>query len=178
VFERKTELTIYQAFASDLAAPLQLEDFGLPQHRKSGNRTLSDHLAYPFFLSTRDMARLGYLMLRNGRWRGQQVIPEEWVAQVIEQRTASKDMHPPRTARRGFGYGYMWWLLEEPPDSPLRGAYMAWGVHGQYILVIPKRQIVIAHKREVPIAGRRDVSWVAPERFLHAVRMLVAAPCH
>ena len=65
----------------------------------------------------------------------------------------------------------MWWLLEEPQDSPLSGGYMAWGVHGQYVLVVPKRQMVIAHKRQVPVAGNCNVSWVGPVAFLRAARM-------
>jgi CubicO group peptidase (beta-lactamase class C family) len=134
-------------------------------------------LAYPFFLSTRDMARLGYLMLSRGNWHGQQLVPADWVAEITRQTTPATLMHPSRTARRGFGYGYLWWLLEEPPGSPLNGAYMAWGVHGQYILVIPKKAMVVAHKREVPVAGNWNVSWVGPREFLHVARMLAAAPC-
>jgi CubicO group peptidase (beta-lactamase class C family) len=86
-------------------------------------------------------------------------------------------MHPPHVARRGFSYGYLWWLPEEPPDSPLSGSYMAWGVHGQYILVVPKRGMVIAHKRQVPVAGNWNVSWVQPRDFLRAARMLATDAC-
>lgn len=177
-FERLTGHGIYQAFADDLAAPLQLEDFDPARHARSGNAGRSEHLAYPFFLSTRDMARLGYLMLRQGNWRGRQLVPPDWVEQMTRQTTPAAQMHPAHTARRGFGYGYLWWLLErEPPDSPLHGAYMAWGVHGQYILVVPKRSMVIAHKRQVPVAGHWDVSWVGPTEFLRAARMLATAQC-
>lgn len=176
-FERLTGRGIYEAFADDLASPLQLEDFDVTRHARLGNTQRSEHLAYPFYLSTRDMARLGYLMLRHGNWRGQQLVPVEWIQQITSQVTPAAQMHPPDTARRGFDYGYLWWLLEEPSDSPLRGGYMAWGVHGQYILVVPSRDLVIAHKREVPIAGNWDVSWVGPKAFLRAARMLAAAPC-
>ena len=105
VFEQLTGRSIYRSFADDLATPLALEDFDLARHKRSGNARLSQHLAYPFFLSTRDMARLGYLMLKEGNWRGQQLIPADWVSQMTQQRTPSTDMHPPHTARRGFGYG-------------------------------------------------------------------------
>ncbi len=176
-FERLTGRGIYQAFAHDLAAPLQLQDFDPARHARSGDARRSEHLAYPFFLSTRDMARLGQLMLQQGRWRGQQILAADWVAQITRQTTPASQMHPAHTARRGFGYGYLWWLLEAPPDSPLSGAYMAWGVHGQYLLVVPKRQLVIAHKRQVPVAGDWNVSGVGPKAFLHAARLLAAAPC-
>ena len=177
-FERLTGRGIYQAFADDLAAPLQLEDFAPVSHARSGDARKSEHLAYPFYLSTRDMARLGLLALNQGRWHGQPLLPPGWVAQMTAQTTPAAQMHPAHTARRGFGYGTLWWLLEkEPAGSPLYGAYMAWGVHGQYILVVPARSMVIAHKREVPVAGHWNVSWVGPTEFLRAARMLATARC-
>lgn len=176
-FEALTKRGIYRVFADDLATPLQLEDFDLARHRRTGDLTKSRHAAYHFFLSTRDMARLGHLMLQHGNWRGQQLIPVEWVAQITTPVTAAAEMHPARTANRHFGYSYLWWTLEEPPDSPLNGAYMAWGVHGQYILVVPKHRMVIAHKRQVPVSGNWNVSWVQPGDFLTAARMLLSAPC-
>lgn len=176
-FEKLTGRSIYRVFADDLAAPLMLEDFDPARHKRSGDSAKSAHLAYHFFLSTRDMARLGYLMLRQGNWRGQQLVPAAWVARITQPVTTAAQMHPPHVARRGFGYGYLWWVLEEPPDSPLSGAYMAWGVHGQYILVIPKQRMVIAHKRQVPVAGDWNPSTVRPGDFLRAARMLAAAPC-
>ena len=176
-FEMLTHRSIYQTFADDLAAPLQLEDFDFQVHRRSGDSTKSEHLAYHFFLSTRDMARLGYLMVQLGNWKGQQVVPADWVKTMTSQVTPSTEMHPAHAVKRHLGYGYLWWLLELPSASPLSGSYMAWGVHGQYILVIPKQHMVIAHKRQVPEAGRWDVSWVQPADFLHAATMLATAPC-
>lgn len=176
-FESLTKRSIYGAFADDLANPLQLEDFDLARHRRTGDFARSEHAAYPFFLSTRDMARLGYLMLRQGNWRGQQLIPTNWVGEITTATTNASEMHPPRTAKRHFGYAYLWWTLEDPPNSPLHGAYMAWGVHGQYILIVPKRQMVIVHKRQVPVAGKWNVSWVTPGDFFAAARLLVDAPC-
>jgi CubicO group peptidase (beta-lactamase class C family) len=177
VFESLTKRSIYRAFATDFAAPLEFEDFDLTRQHRSGDQKKSRHLAYNFFLSTRDMARLGYLMLQNGKWRGNQIIPAEWVVKSTTAVTASVDMHPPHVVRRHFGYSYLWWTLEDSSDSRLNGAYMAWGIHGQYILVIPKRHMAIAHKRQVPVKGNWDVSWVQANDFLNAARMLATAPC-
>ncbi len=176
-FEKLTGQSLYQTFAEDLAAPLQLEDFDLARHRRSGDATRSLHLAYHFYLSPRDMARLGYLMLQQGRWRDRQLIPADWVARMVGVSTPSSDMHPPHVAARHFGYGYMWWLLEEAASSPLHGAYMAWGIHGQYILVMPARRMVVAHQRRVPVAGDWNVGWVQPRDFLRLAAELADAPC-
>ncbi|MET3130073.1 CubicO group peptidase (beta-lactamase class C family) [Oxalobacteraceae bacterium GrIS 1.11] len=177
VFERQTGRGIYQAFAQDLAAPLQLEDFDPGRQRYSGDGSKSRHLAYHFYLSTRDMARLGHLMLQHGNWRGQQLIPAQWATTITTPVTKAADMHPGHTARRGLDYAILWWTLDQPADSPLHGAYMAWGVYGQFILVLPQRHMVIAHKRDVPLSGREDARWVQLKEFLHAATMLAKAPC-
>lgn len=176
-FERLTGVGIYDAFLQDIARPIQLEDYEHRRHRKMGDRSKSQHLAYPFYLSARDMARIGQLMLRNGDWNGQPVMSPAWTRSIVALRTPAADMHPPATARRGLGYGRMWWLIETPPPSPLAGAYMAWGVHGQFILVIPGRNMVIAHKRRVPVGTNWNVSWVRVTDFFKAAEQLASARC-
>lgn len=79
-------------------------------------------------LSPHDMARIGYLYLRNGQWEGRQIIPSSWV-----ERAKSG----PVIATFGFHYGNLWW------SYPEKGAYMARGRHSQLILVIPKFDIVV-----------------------------------
>jgi hypothetical protein len=78
-------------------------------------------------LSPHDMARIGYLYLRNGIWDGKQVIPSSWV----DRARAGKVK-----ATNGFQYANLWWSLPE------KGAYMARGRHSQLILVLPKLDVV------------------------------------
>ena len=75
IFEQESGLGIYKAFEQDLAGPMQFQDFRLAEQRKSSNPTRSTHPAYHFYLSTRDMARVGHLMLREGNWAGKQLVP-------------------------------------------------------------------------------------------------------
>jgi CubicO group peptidase (beta-lactamase class C family) len=70
-------------------------------------------------LSTRDMARLGLLMLRQGQWRGHQIIPSEWVRRSTSVRTPSTEMPD-----SDLGCGYLWWVWEEA-TGPYHGAYTA-----------------------------------------------------
>jgi CubicO group peptidase (beta-lactamase class C family) len=79
------------------------------------------------FLSPHDMARFGYLYLRNGMWEGKQLIPPSWVDRVKRGDVS---------ATNGFHYANLWWSLPE------KGAYMARGRHSQLILVIPRLDIV------------------------------------
>ena len=56
--------------------------------------TASQYPAYHMLLSARDMARLGLLMLRQGRWRDRQLIPAEWVRRSTTICTPSTGLRP------------------------------------------------------------------------------------
>lgn len=177
VFEQRTGRGIHDAFARDIAVPLGLQDFVLADQHRGGDATRSRHLSYPFTLSTRDMARIGELMLAHGRWNGVQLVPADWTTRITTPVTRAADMHPPHVARRGIDYGYLWWIPEEPADSPLAGAYMAWGMYGQFILVVPKSGMVIAAKHDLQASERAHPRQVHAEDFLAVARRLAEAPC-
>ena len=149
ILEYYTGRTVYQELESQLAIPLQFEDWSLKKQRKSGNRKKSQYLAYHMNLSTRDMAKIGQLMLNLGEWEGQQIIPKKWLQKSISPVTP-KDTVISRHGKPGgieMSYGYMWWLFENYKDRPeYKGAYTAMGYGGQYITVFPELQLVIAHK--------------------------------
>jgi len=82
-----------------------------------------------------------------------------------------------------WGYGYMWWVWDAPPggDGPFAGAYTGMGAAGQYITVLPRLDMVVAHKtdREQPRKDGaskrpRDVVMNEYNAILH---MLIAARC-
>lgn len=79
-------------------------------------------------LRPRDLARLGELFLRGGRWSGQAVVPGDW----IDMATA-----PAFSWSSWRSYGYLWWIDLE------RGAYYAHGYGGQYLYVLPARDLVV-----------------------------------
>ncbi|WP_235922572.1 serine hydrolase domain-containing protein [Rugamonas aquatica] len=177
VYEQLTGQDIYQSFERNLAQPLQMEDFQLSQQHRNGDPARSRHLAYHFHLSTRDMARLGQLMLQQGSWNGRQLLPADWVKRITTPLTRAADMHPPSTARRQLDYGLLWWIPSVPAGSPLTGAYMAWGYYGQYILVVPQQNMVISHQRVVDPAQARTARKVSPAEFLRLAALLAQAPC-
>ena len=140
IFEQKTGKNIYKAFEEEFAVPLGFQDFKLENQKKYGNDKLSLHPAYHFYLSTRDMARIGYLMLRKGKWNDKQIIPESWVDKTTTMVSKTGDYSLFK------GYSYMWWLYIDSDFELLEGAYTAAGAYGQYITIIPKLDMVIAHK--------------------------------
>jgi CubicO group peptidase (beta-lactamase class C family) len=75
IYEKQTGHTVFDAFATQLAKPLGLQDFDPTRQRMLGDPKSSQFLAYHFFLSGRDMARLGLLMVRHGSWNGTQIVP-------------------------------------------------------------------------------------------------------
>jgi CubicO group peptidase (beta-lactamase class C family) len=160
VFEKLTGKNIYDALESDLAIPIGMQDFDRSLQKKEGDAKRSVIPAYPIHLSTRDMARIGQLMLREGNWKGRQVIPREWAKRIVSLVTPVYDMNPPswKEYAQGslWGYGYMWWVWDDQRrEGPFAGAYSARGAIGQYITVFPALDVVVAHKTVPSTRGER-----------------------
>lgn len=144
IFEKRTGKTVFQALKEDLADPLGFEDFDINRQRMMGYENQSRYLAYHLFLSARDMARLGRLMLQGGEWNGKVIVPESWIAESTTMRftpeqTKSKD---------GLGYSYLWWIPTS--DNPaFKDSYLMNGNFGQFVLCLPAIDTVIVHRRAV-----------------------------
>jgi len=95
-------------------------------------------------LKTEDMAKFGQLLLQKGKWNGKQIIPESWVEEAT---TASIDQKPDATkeerAKNSWvqGYGYLFWRCRH-------NAFRADGAYGQYIIVMPDQDAVVAIQAE------------------------------
>ena len=165
VFEQVTGANIYDALQEQLAEPLQFQDWDRSRQRKSGDLQVSRNPAYHMWISTRDMARIGYLMLQEGRWRDKQVIPATWARRIVSVVTPLEEMNPASRRDRYFGYGYMWWVWDGPlAVGPFEGAYTARGAWGQWITVMPAVDLVIAHKTNSVYS--RTTSWSSWQRFM------------
>lgn len=177
VFERATGLDIYDAFAADIAGPIGMQDFDRARQFKTGDPGKSRYLAYHFRLSTRDMARLGLLMLRGGDWGGRRILPVGWSERITRLVTPHEALIPDRRRRLGadqrWGYGHMWWVWDaRSTEDPMRGAYDARGLFGQRITVVPSRDMVIAHKvdRGYRVEGDR-LRRVTGQQYAEIVRL-------
>ncbi len=89
------------------------------------------------YLSTHDLARIGYLFLRNGEWDGEQILSEEWVR--ASTAPVVTDVAPDNE-RVDVGYGYQWWVPDHDGQSPIVFAGNGYG--GQFVLVVPDYDIV------------------------------------
>lgn len=147
IFEQETGKNIYDALQTDLVDKIGMQDFDRSTHRKSGNLERSMYPAYHMNLSARDLARLGLLMLRGGKWNDEQIIPEDWAKKISSVVTPLEEMNPERMRTGKLGYGYLWWIFDGPEAvGPYEGDYTGIGAGGQYLTVIPKLDMVITHK--------------------------------
>jgi CubicO group peptidase (beta-lactamase class C family) len=84
------------------------------------------------YLRTEDLAKIGLLYMKDGRWNGQQLMTSEWIKESLTPRI---------DAGEGFQYGYQWWLL--PHGEPKRLAWVARGMGGQRLIVFPEDQLIV-----------------------------------
>ena len=124
------------------------------------------------YLSARDLARVGLLMQRGGRWGERQLLPEAWVAFVSTPFAG----YQPQLAKPGDAVpGGHWWLNAELPgttrpwpDAPA-STIAALGHWGQGLYVLPEDKLVV-----VRYADDRDASFNHNE-LLKRVRAAFAA---
>lgn len=89
---------------------------------------------YGLSVRTEDIARFGQLYLQRGRWEGKQILTEAWVAEATSFQTANGS-NPKSDWDQG--YGYQFWRCRND-------AFRADGAFGQYCIVMPKQDAVIA----------------------------------
>jgi len=166
-FELMTERNIFDELERQLAIPLGFEHFDRDRHRKGGNLDVSIYPSYHMHLSTADMARVGLLMLYEGNWGGEQLIPAEWTRKITSVVTPLEEMNPISRRDGYFGYGYMWWVWDGPRAvGPFAGAYTGRGALGQWITVFPTIDLVVAHKTD---GDDGTTSWDSWHRMLELV---------
>ncbi|MEM8694438.1 MAG: serine hydrolase [Pseudomonadota bacterium] len=106
-----------------------------PETDWQGNFILSSQV----WTTARDLARLGLLYLNDGVWQGERILPEGWSDYVA---TPAPDQP---SGRGGVGYGAQFWLFGPEQGLPA-GTYAAMGNRGQYVMIVPARDIVIVRR--------------------------------
>ena len=151
ILEKKTGKNIYVLMDSQLAKPLGFEDWSISNQRKFDDSKESLYPAYHMFLSTCDMAKIGQLMMQKGKWNGDQIISKKWIEKITSIITSNAEAQKTGLAWYDFAYGYYWWIWDKPfKNKSFKWAYTASGAFGQFITVIPRLNLVIAHKTVYP----------------------------
>lgn len=130
IMQRVTGMTLIDYLQPRLFEPLGIEGATWqtsPQGISVG--------AYGLSIRTEDMARFGQFYVQRGQWGGRRLLPEAW----IEAATAVQIANGPSTYDDDStqGYGYQFWRSRHQ-------AYRASGVFGQYCVVMPHQEVVVA----------------------------------
>jgi CubicO group peptidase (beta-lactamase class C family) len=118
----QTEEAFAQAYLWD---PLGIHDYYW-DHGKQGE-TMAAHGLH---LRPRDLAKIGQLMLDEGKWKEKNIISATW-----HEISTTQKLIPPE--RQNLGYGYYWWIVPEAKG------YSSWGHGGQFVFIIPPRGLVL-----------------------------------
>ncbi|WP_375562431.1 serine hydrolase domain-containing protein [Bernardetia sp. OM2101] len=87
--------------------------------------------AFSLFLKPRDLGKLGQLLLQNGKWNTKQLIDSTYLKNATTTQVSANSHNEP--------YGYYFWIL------PAWNAYYADGHGGQFVLVVPNKNLVIVY---------------------------------
>jgi CubicO group peptidase (beta-lactamase class C family) len=112
-----------------LFSPLGISDYSW---RKSPGGSVIT--AWGLSLKPRDMAKIGYLFLRQGKWNDRQIISQKWVNESTKPHMTDVAL--------GSGYGYQWWCGKTNINNQVIEVYYAAGMGGQYIFVCPSLYLV------------------------------------
>jgi len=129
VIQKVTGVTLLEYLKPRLFEPLGIENptwETCPRGINVGGWGLS--------IRTEDIARFGQLLLQKGRWEGKQIVPEAWVEEATS-RQVSNGSNPESDWEQG--YGYQFWRCRH-------GAYRGDGAFGQFCLVMPSQDAVLA----------------------------------
>ncbi len=84
------------------------------------------------YMTPRDMAKIGQLILDKGKWEGNQLVSENWVNQSTS----------PHVKITGVDYGFLWWSIPVKIDFEIYQCIAATGNGGQYIMTFPALDVV------------------------------------
>jgi CubicO group peptidase (beta-lactamase class C family) len=129
IVQKATGMTVLDYLRPRLFEPLGIDHptwEASPQGITAGGYGLS--------IRTEDIARFGQLYLQKGKWQGKQLVPQEWIEAATARQT-SNGSSP--NSDWDQGYGYQFWRCRH-------GAYRGDGAFGQYCIVLPEQDAVIA----------------------------------
>jgi hypothetical protein len=129
IVQKVTGMTVLEYLRPRLFEPLGIENptwENCPMGINTGGWGLN--------ICTEDIARFGQLYLNKGMWHGKQILAQEWVEQATSAQVPNGD-NPESDWNQG--YGYQFWRCRQ-------GAYRGDGAFGQYCIVMPEQDAVLA----------------------------------
>ena len=129
IVQRQSGRTVEDYLRPRLFDPLGIQDFDWVKSPEGVNAG-----GFGLRVNTEAIARFGQTYLQMGQWHGKQVVPKQWVIEATARHTDSN----PGETEWSNGYGYQFWRCKMP------GVYRGDGAYGQYCIVMPDQDVVIA----------------------------------
>ena len=121
----------------DYLAPRLFEPLGIEIPRWDANPDGVSLGGWGLFLKTEDMAKFGQLLLQEGEWDGRQLLPRDYLGAATRKQADNNRGLMALSPDWSSGYGYQFWMTRN-------GGYRADGLAGQYIIVLPQKDAVVA----------------------------------
>ncbi|MGR3812421.1 serine hydrolase domain-containing protein [Jiulongibacter sp. NS-SX5] len=134
IIHQKTGQTLEEYLKPRLFDKLEIENYDWEKSPQGLNVA-----GWGLRVSTEDIAKFGQWYLQEGAWQNEQLLSKEWVNEATSKQTDSQD----NNSDWGQGYGYQFWRCKPEP-----GFFRGDGAYGQYCIIIPDYEMVIAVNSE------------------------------
>lgn len=118
----------------DYLKPRLFEPLGIENPKWGTSPQGITYGGFGLHIKTEDIAKFGQLYLQKGKWNGKQLVPASWV-EMATSKQVSNGSDPSRDWDQG--YGFQFWRCRH-------GAYRGDGAFGQFCIVLPDQDAVIA----------------------------------
>ncbi len=158
VVSEATGMWLPEFFRTRFAVPMQIEHYYYnldPMGRGYAGGGIQ--------MRPRDFLKFAQIMLDEGRWQGQRIIPGDWVGQSFA---------PHASIYSENDYGYTWWRGQLPYRKGTVDIYSATGNGGQLLVIVPDLDLVVAFNGGNYGDFRTWVAWrdaLLPEYILWAI---------
>ncbi len=129
VLTKSTGMTVQEFADKNLFKPLGIEKYQW-QNFKQNNYPLMDG---SLCLRPRDMAKIGLMVLNDGKWKDKQIVSNKWIGESTSFKIKADEF---------MDYGYLWWIGHSQNRTEIK-AVLAIGAGGQHIIIVPQLSAVI-----------------------------------
>jgi len=142
---RLTGQTLVEYLQPRLFGPLGMTNFYWELDKKAGVSLGG----FGLNATTEDIAKFGKFMLQKGKWNGKQLVSESWISKATQKQISNDD----GAGDWAMGYGYQFWQCKP------KGVYRGDGMFGQYCIVAPAHDLVIAATSNADMQRVADLFW-------------------
>ena len=156
-----------KAYAEEhLFSPLDVKAGEWGQDAEGHNNGCGD-----LHLTARDAAKFGLLYLNDGVYKGNQIIPADWVHDSLQTYSVNEAFVKKVGHFRDIGYGYQWWSA----DAGEHHVNFAWGHGGQLIVLVDEFDMVIVTTAYPFWLEHNDQSWKHEKAIMTLVSEFVSS---